>query len=497
MKVSRSIIWNVCGTAMPLVVGVAVIPAIIKGLGVARFGVLSVIWMMIGYFAVFDLGLSRTLTKVTADRVGTPAEAEIPSLIATAVAIVLLSSITLSAMLVACSKIIAARVLKVPPSMVADVSGAIIWLSIGFPFVLISTVLFGVLEGFHRFAVTSAIRLPLGILMFLVPFVVLPFSNSLSVITAALSLVRILVFVVLVLMTLRIAPKLRDGTTRFRRDQLKPLLTYGGWLTVSNVVGPVLVYFDRLVIAAFLGTAEIAYYTVPYDTLSRLLIFPTAIQGVLFPTFATLRAQSPARVVAVFKKSSEKTLLLMMPALVAVMLFANRGLHIWLGTEFAQRSAAVAKVLIIGVFVNALARAPFVLVQGYGRAKWTAWLHLSELPVYALCLWALIRRNGIEGVALAWTGRVLVDTIALYVMASRLEPGLKDIAVRNAIWIMIVGAATILSGLLVHPAVIRILIVSVVTLCCGFVLLRDVREALFARGAALEISADQAEAEKK
>ena len=89
---------------------------------------------------------------------------------------------------------------------------------------------------------------------------------------------------------------------RFRRELVGPLLTYGGWLTVSNVVGPLMVYFDRFVIAAMLGSTAIAYYTVPYDVLNRLLLFPQAIQGVLFPNFALMRAQNSPRLVGVFSR---------------------------------------------------------------------------------------------------------------------------------------------------------------------------------------------------
>src|SRR6185437_6180920 len=330
------------------------------------FGLLSVIWMLIGYFSLFDLGLSRTLTKVTADRIGSPAEKEIPSLLVTALALVLACSITVSSILAACAHLLAQRVLHVSPEILEDVSQAVIWLSLGLPFVMVSTVLLGVLEGLQKFAATNLVRLPLGLLMFLVPFGVVFFSNHLAPVAAVLSAVRVASVVALVVIALRLVPGLRTERGGFRRHAVRDLLTFGGWLTLSNVVGPLLVYFDRFLIAAELGSAAIAFYTVPYDTLNRLLTFPTAIQGVLFPAFASLRVQEPARAAAVFRKSSEKTVLLMLPAMLGVMLLARQGLQLWLGAQFATESALVAHILMVGVFLNAMARAPFVMVQGYG-----------------------------------------------------------------------------------------------------------------------------------
>ncbi len=478
MRVSRSILWNVGGTALPLAVGVAVIPSIIRGLGVERFGLLSVIWMLIGYFSLFDLGLSRTLTKVTADRLGSPAEREVPSLLCTALALVLACSIVASVILAACSRVLARRLLHVPPQMLGDISDSIIWLSIGLPFVMVSTVLLGVLEGFQKFALSNLVRLPLGMLMFLVPFGVVLFSDRLAPVTAVLSAVRLVSVVALGAMALRILPGLRTERRRFRPDELRHLLTFGGWLTVSNLVGPLLVYFDRLLIATKLGGAAIAFYTVPYDTLNRLLTFPTAIQGVLFPAFASLRTQDPTRVIDVFRKSSEKTALLLLPALLGVMLLARQGLQLWLGARFASESTTVAQILMIGVFVNAMARAPFVMVQGYGYAKWTALLHLIELPPYAGALYWLLGRYGIEGAAIAWTGRIAADAAVLYLMAVRLERALLGTALRDLSCICIACVAAV--GLdRVEPALpVRLVLFAVAALSCASVLLRDVRRAL-------------------
>lgn len=484
MRVSRSILWNVCGSALPLAVGLAVIPTIVRRLGVERFGLLSVIWMMIGYFSLLDLGVSRTLTKVTADRIGSPAEKEIPSLLVTALALVLACSITVSLILAACAHVLAQRVLHVSPRILEDVSRAVVWLSLGLPFVMISTVLLGVLEGLQKFAATNLVRLPLGALMFLVPFGVVFFSNHLAPVAAMLSAVRVASVIALGVIVFRAVPGLRTERARFRRDAVRHLLTFGGWLTLSNVVGPVLVYFDRFLIAAERGSAAVAFYTVPYDALNRLLAFPTAIQGVLFPAFASLRVQEPSRVAAVFRKSSEKTALLMLPAMLGVMLLARQGLQLWLGAQFARESAVVAEILMIGVFLNAMARAPFVMVQGYGYARWTALLHVLELPPYVVALYWLLRRYGIEGAAIAWTARIVVDTTALYLMAIRLERALLGTALRDLSCIAAAYAAAI--GLdWAEPALpVRIAILAIITLGSASVLLRDVRGALIKEGAA-------------
>jgi O-antigen/teichoic acid export membrane protein len=472
MRLAHNILWNAAGIVLPLVVGVAVVPAIVHGLGTVRFGFLSIVWMLIGYFGIFDFGLGRTLTKLAADRLGTGRENEVASLTGTAVMIVGASGVVAGLGVALLAGWIARLTLGGTPTVIPEATSAIVWLAVSLPFVLVATVLTGLLEAYQRFALISAVRLPLGILVLVAPLAVLPFSRDLGVITAVLAGLRFLNAVTLAGLTLRVVPALRREALRFRRELITPLLTFGGWLTVSNVVGPLMIYFDRFVIAGMLGSAAIAYYTVPYDVLNRLLLLPQAIQGVLFPNFALLRAQNSPRVLFLFTRSSTTNMLLMLPPVLATLWLAQQGLAWWVGDSFAKNSTQVAKILVVGVLVNAMARTPFVFVQGAGCAKWTAILHMSELPFYAVVLWLLLRGGiGIEGAAYAWSGRIVVDAIALYVMTVRLEPRLARTAWRDLAWVVSACVAALCVALLLQNPLARLAILLVVSVICAAVLL--------------------------
>lgn len=467
MKISHNVAWNFAGITTPLIVGVIVMPRIVAGLGVERFGVLSVIWLMIGYFSVFDLGLGRTLTKLVADRLSAGDTPEIPKLVSTTLAIVTLSGCLLGIATAAFAGWIAHSVLHSSAAFVHDTVNAIRWLAISLPFVLVATALFGLLEAFQSFALISAVRLPIGVLTFVAPAAVLPFSNHLDVVTAALACIRIITTVVLMLICYRIVPELRGKTLAFHRNLLRPLLTYGGWLTVSNVVAPVMAYFDRFLIAAVAGSAAIAYYTVPYDVLMRLLVFPTAIQSVLFPAFITLRFTDAPRLQSVFQKAGEVTLLLMCPALLATLMLSSIGLRLWMGPEFSLHSTQVAGILIVGVFSNAMARIPFSFVQSAGHADWTAMTHMIELPAYVFALWWLLKAYGIAGAAYAWSGRVLIDTIVFYFLAFKIEPSLKPQAKSSLMLIGLLTGCAVLLNWLIDNSTVRFVVVAACACGCA------------------------------
>ena len=109
------------------------------------------------------------------------------------------------------------------------------------------------------------------------------------------------------------------------------LLRLGGWMTVSNLVSPLMVYLDRFFVGAAISMAAVTYYTTPYEVVTRALLLPRAVMGVLFPEFSLVMAKDPAMVVTLFMRWRNYVFSLMFPfALIGVTL-AHDILKFWLG----------------------------------------------------------------------------------------------------------------------------------------------------------------------
>ena len=68
--VARNSALNLIGQGIPLLAAFFAIPLLLRGLGTDRFGVLTLAWIVIGYFSLFDLGLGRALTQVVSATLG-------------------------------------------------------------------------------------------------------------------------------------------------------------------------------------------------------------------------------------------------------------------------------------------------------------------------------------------------------------------------------------------------------------------------------------------
>ena len=224
-------------------------------------------------------------------------------------------------------------------------------------------------------------------------------------------------------------PGLR-GDFGFHAPSVKPLFLFGGWMTVSNVLGPLMVTFDRFLIGSIISIAAVAYYSIPYEVVTKLWLISSALIGVLFPAFSATNAVDRARLVFLFKCGVKYIFIILLPLALALVIFAPEGLALWLGNDFAHNSTSIARLLAVAVLVNSLAQVPFTHLQSIGRPDLTAKFHLLELPFYVVTLFFLARHWGITGVAIAWLLRVIIDTFLLFWFSFRMLPECRFIVTR-------------------------------------------------------------------
>jgi len=410
---AHNMLLNLIGQGLPLLVGVVSVPFIIRGLGTDRFGLLSLAWVVLGYFAIFDLGLGRATTKFVAEALGKGEEKEIPRIAWTSVTVQALFGLLGSIVLIALTPLLVGRILNVPPELIGEAKVMFYILAPSVPVVLISSSFQGILEAFQRFDLVNAVKIPSSMLTFLLPLLGLYFEFRLPGIVALTLLARIGALLAYTMLDFRIMPQLIKYSGSL--SLFPHLFSFGGWVTVTNIVGPILVYLDRFLIGSLLSLAAVAYYSAPYEIVTRLSIISTSLSVTLFPAFSSLEGvENKEKIGTIFAKSVKYILLTLGPVVLIVMLFARDILGLWLGTEFSLESTIVLQVLALGVLINSLAHTPFALLQGVGRPDLPAKFHLFELLIYVGIAWLLVSKWGINGAAMAWTLRVTLDTFLLF-----------------------------------------------------------------------------------
>lgn len=416
-QLARNSLYNYIGLLAPLVVGFVSVPVLIAQLGTDRFGLLSLAWMVVGYFNIFDMGIGRATTKFVAEYAAKGRQAEMAPLVANALFLSISGGLIGTAIVSLLAPTVVTSWLNVPDELHNEALATMFVVAASIPIILTNACARGVLEAQQRFALTNSIRVPSSVSAFLVPILVLPFSRNLFVIVLALSLAKLIVMSVYLRFAIRDIEFLKH--CRPNRSILLQLLGYGKWVTVSNVVAPMMGQMDRFLVGSLLTLTAVAYYATPFDLMVKLFIIPTGLVSVLFPVFSAYSAARPDDVVKLHQKAVRYILLAMLPIAVGVVTLAEPFLGLWLNADFAHNSTLVLQLLAVGVIVNSIARVPLSAIEALGRPDLTAIMYLIELPVYVTALWYATSRFGIAGAASVWTVRLALESVVLFVLSGK------------------------------------------------------------------------------
>ncbi|MEX2156183.1 MAG: flippase [Gemmatimonadales bacterium] len=421
LSLKRSAAWNLIGSLTPMALGLVTIPYLIRQIGVEAFGILTLIWSLIGYFSVFDFGIGRALTQQVSMHRSERMATEIPALVKIGLQLMLVTGALGGIVLVGAAHQLGYHWLNVSAPLRDITARCLIIAAVGIPLTTVTSGLKGVLEGYEDFRVSSILRLLLGLLNFGLPATtVLVLGPSLPYMVSSLVVARLLILVahvvaihgrVSVVVIARVAPLTFERT--------KALLRFGAWMTASNMISPLMVTADRFVISFVLGASVVAYYTVPFDFILRLLIFPAALTTALFPRFAFLFRRDKADVRALYRRSHRLVIVGMSTICLVIAVGSDWGLSLWVGEAFAERSWMIASVLAVGVLFNSLAQIPHAAIQATGDVKTTSLIHLGEFVVYLPALFLAVHFVGLLGAAIVWVLRCTGDYALLSFFARR------------------------------------------------------------------------------
>lgn len=428
---ARNVVWNFVGLSAPMLVAIFVIPALIEAFGKERFGLLALIWSGIGYFSLFDMGIGRALTKLISERLGKK-HSDHRSLIWTALFLITSLGVAGGVVVGLSAEFLVSKGLDIDPTLQKDATNALRLLAVGLPFVVASSALIGILEAHQRFFAIAAVRVPLGVLMFATPLATAQISSSLTLATSGLLAIRMVAFFAYFFTATKVSSELKKPLWP-QATQAAPLFKFGGWLTVTNIVGPLMVYFDRFVVGAMGTMTAVTYYVTPSEVLSRIMILPLSVINVFFPAMTMAINNDRERLTRLYQAGSGTLLYILSPIIIGIFLLAPEALNYWLGEDFKDSSTPVVHWLALGYLINSCAFMPLTVLQSAGRPDIVAKVHLLELLPYFVLLWFLTRNFGIAGTAAAWSLRVFVDTIVLNIFTYWFLPELRKAIMRTLI----------------------------------------------------------------
>jgi O-antigen/teichoic acid export membrane protein len=417
--IAKNTIYNLLGNIIPTLFAITFIPPLIKGLGTERFGILSIAWMIVGYFSFFDFGIGRGLTKVVAERIGLNQTQQVAKIFWSSIFLMIAVSVV-ATLTISLFVPFLASLFNISAKYKQETIDTFFLLACSIPIITTMAGLRGILEAYQKFATINLLKIFLGAFTFLGPLLVLIISNSLFWIVFFLIFTRIIIWVFYLVQCFKVNDEIKKNI-RFDLDAIKPVLRFSIWMTLGNIIVPIIMYSDRFLIGTLISATAITFYVTPYEVITKLLLISIALSGVLFPVFSGSYINTPEFTRKILIRGIKFILLTIYPIVIIVVTFAYEGIDIWLGKEFAEKSSLILQFLAVGILMNSMSLIPNIFFQGIGKPKVPTLINLVEFPIYLLTMWFSIKNFGINGAAFTFMTMATLDAIAMYFFANKMR----------------------------------------------------------------------------
>ncbi|UKK90265.1 flippase [Citrobacter portucalensis] len=408
MAIIKNSFLNLTGILVPTIFSIPAIGYMARELGTELFGVYTIALALVGYSSIFDVGLTRALVREVS--INRDNENLLDKVFSTATIVVF------------CISVIGSLVIYLNVGHIVDwlnvsrvhqdeICSAIKVLSFTIPLFLLNQIWLALPEGKENFKFLNIQRILSSIFTAVIPVLFIMLNSNLLAAMQGLALGRILSLIICYL-------SLRNDINRagiyFDKKSLVKLVSFGGWLTVSNIISPVMVYFDRFIVSNIMGAKNVAFYAAPAEAVMRLSMLPGALARAIFPRLS--RAKSISNYNSDLRLSIIIISMALLPLVIFIFSMSKWLMITWMGNEYGGVASYILKILIVGYFFNSLAQIPFTSIQALGKAKITAIIHVFEVLPYLLLLYFCVVNYGIIGAAVAWTIRVTIDCFLLFII---------------------------------------------------------------------------------
>lgn len=414
-RVYKNSALNIGAQILVMLVMFFSMPWIVKGLGDVSFAILSLVWAVVAYFTLWDLGIGRAVTKFVAEKRVAGKGEDVADVVRISVMISLGIGILFGILILLFRSELEKLLFTVPPGYAAVVRLAIAIVAVSMPVLILQGVFRGVLMGFDRFDLSNSVQVLNGILQWVGALVLVLLHVGVLWVIGFVMLTRAFTMIIVLTMSFRLVKWL--SFRRWPRFLLfKDIIGFGGWAMVSQVISPVLQYSERFMLSALVATGIVTYYVVPYEATSKMLVIAVGIVTALFPEMSGLhgRLGLEESLKELYGQSERLLLFVFLPLGAVLVSFAPEILRIWMGNEFAGQGADVFRVLSVAFVFSAISQLPFTTLQAVGRSDLTGKYHLVQLPLYLLFAFWAIHAYGLIGAGVATLVRTLCDMTLLY-----------------------------------------------------------------------------------
>ncbi len=421
-QLKRNIFAGSFGAAGSIVVSIIAYPLYLRFVGVELYGLWALLTVIIYFCSIGNFGIDEALIKYVAEEYERKNIENSMCYISTGINFLIVSGIIIYVFLNLLKNSLETLMnLKgMYASMFHQIFPYIILLSV---FIIITNLINSILKAFGRFDQASYILLAgriaalgFSFLFFLTGYTIwgLFWGQFLSF--------ALILIVSTVLIYRRVG--FYYSPLKNRKHYLVNLLKFGGTLTVSKILSILLEPFIKVVIARYIGLAQVTYFEIANKIVYQIRsLFERGISAIM-PEVSRLTSvlnDVQKRIFEVMRRVNRTNSFVGLSVFVLLMIAGRPLLQLWLRNEFNNTIVIAFNIIVIGYLVNLLSIPSYYYFMGIGKVKYCFLNHLIQAVLNCILIVALLATETVnfELLIVAYSTSIAISAIALIIMYRR------------------------------------------------------------------------------
>ncbi len=381
-----------------IITGFIMMPFILHSLGDRIYGLWAIIGSLLGFYGLFDIGLSSATQRYISRALGERNSREINTIASTSFFI--FTIIGLIVFVFTCLAIFFAPLFLKNIYDLSLFRKVILVLGVNLAIDLPMRVLSGVLIARFRYDITAAIQFSMIILRTILIVVFLSNGYGILALAAITFFAGRINNVLTLFFTKSIEKNLQISRRFINTRHMHPLFSYSIITLIAGVGDRLRFNIDNFVIAAFLGLNLVTVYSVAARIVGYFVDFLTSASGLMKPVFSQYEGIGDYeairdKLIFVTRLNGYLTIL----AGGSLIIFGKAFIIRWLGKSYA--GAYPSLVILVSALIFDLMQMPSTeLLYGISKHKFYAISNSIEGIANLILSLLLVKKYGIVGVAL-------------------------------------------------------------------------------------------------
>ncbi len=408
-KFVKNSTWSMIGVAANVFVGLILSPYIVRLLGVERFGIWALVFAILDYLWLFDLGLTPAIANLITRYLALKQVSKINEVINTATCYFLaLASVLWVVTAIGTPSVV--RFFNIPPSYRSEFTGLIVMTGISAGLCVVLQMYIAALDAFQRFDLTNRVTMLAVVGRSTGYLVVLKAGGGLLEIGAVYVISQVMASLLHARNFISVFPSLRFSPRFVRWSVFREILGYGVPAFFANASTLILNQSAPMLIGHFLSSSFVGFFALPTKLVQNVADVVSRIALVTRSRVAELDATADqAGIIELAIQVNRYCFAVFMPFLIFFAFFGRDLIRLWLGPQFAAHAAPlIIPLLASSAFVLGGQFNSGAVLFGLGRHRGYARVLACESVLAVVGLYVVVPRYGILGAAYVVAGLMVV-----------------------------------------------------------------------------------------